>query len=191
MIIGLCGPTDLYCLRRTKLASAFCAKTFFFDDLTIEYCRKLPVLYRGKTYDELLALDDRAGLILMKQQVEDGLRQISPRLYTDWMGNQIATRAFPKGLKISSKVTEAVVGDVKYQDWWNWLKTFATDKHNRTNRFCTLVGIPELPSPLCNHPSELEYKAFATDFDFDLKDTDLARQVNRCRSFFYLNRSEE
>lgn len=190
MIIGLCGPTDLYCLRRSELASHFCKKVFFFDDLTIQYARNLNVLYRGQNYDELVSKNDRAGIILLKQRVEDGLRAISPRIYTDWMTNQIAVKAFPQGLKISTKVTEAIVADVKYEDWARFLKRFGTDKNNRTNR-CVLIPGPALPSPLCNHPSEQEYMTFGWDYEFDTEQRDLGKAVNEIRSKAYLNRSEE
>lgn len=190
MIIGLCGPTDLYCLRRRKIAEAFCKQVFFFDELTVQYCRSLPVLYRGQTYDELVEKNDRAGIIRMKQTVEDGLRRISPRIYTDWMGNQLAVRAFSKGLKISTKVTEAVIGDVKYPEWARWLKKFATDKNNRTNRMVRIDG-EVLPQPLCQHESETAYLEFGWDYDFDTNEPDVGRAVNFVRSKAYLNRSEE
>lgn len=190
MIISLCGPTDLYNLRRTKLAEAFCKKVFFFDDLTVQFLEKMPVTLRGRTYQELLEQQDRVGVMSLKQKVEDAIRAVNPRIYTDWMTNQLASKAFSQGLKISTKVTEAVVGDVKYEDWARFLKRFGTDKNNRTNR-AVFIPSPGLPAPLCDHPSETDYERFGYDMEFDVDELDIGKAVNKVRSSFYLNRSEE
>lgn len=190
MILGLCGPTDLYCLRRTELASHFTKRVFLFDDLTVKYARELNVLYRGHTYDQLVEANDRAGIILLRQHIEDGLRRINKRIYTDWMTNEIVTKAFPQGLKISTKVTEAIVADVKYPEQASFLKKLGTDKFNRTNRLILVAG-QDLPSPLCDHESEQAYKTFGWDRELDMTERDVAKACDRLKSSVLLNRSEE
>lgn len=190
MILGLCGPTDLFNLRRTELAAHFTKRVFLFDDLTVRYARELNVLYRGQNYDRLIELNDRAGIMLLKQHVEDGLRRINKRIYTDWMTNELATKAFSQGLKISTKVTEAIVADVKYPEWASFLRRFGTDKFNRTNRLILVDG-PGLPSPLCDHESEQAYKDFGWDRELDITERDVAKACDRVKSTVLLNRSEE
>lgn len=187
MIIGLCGPTDLYDLRRAKIASGFARRVFYFDDLTCLYMRNLPITYRGKTYEDLVRANDRVGICALKQQVEDGIRAINPRIYTDWMTNRVAVEAFPQGLKTSTKVTECVIGDVKYPDQAVWMRKFGTDKHNRLNKL-VLITSDGLPSPLSEHISEQAYLEFGYDQIFDHTEPDLVKAVDQIRKNLYVER---
>lgn len=188
MIIGLCGPTDLYDLRRAKIASGFARRVFYFDDLTCLYMRNLPITYRGKTYEDLVRANDRVGICALKQQVEDGIRAINPRIYTDWMTNRVAVEAFPQGLKTSTKVTECVIGDVKYPDQATWLYSFGCDKHNKKNKLVLVTVDEELPAPLHRHLGEVSYKDMVLSDTFDCANPDLPMEVDRIRKRFYMDK---
>lgn len=190
MIIGLCGPTDLYDLRRAKIAEGFARKVFYFDDLTCLYLRHLPITYHGKTYEQLVRANDRVAICALKQQVEDGLRAMNPRIYTDWMTNRVAVEAFPKGLKTSTKVTECVIGDVRYPEQAAWMRRFGCERYNRTNKFVHVTS-DGLPYPLNQHPGETSFLEFNAEQTFDHSELDLAKEVDRCRRKFYTEAPEK
>jgi hypothetical protein len=155
---------------------------FYFDDLTVQFLKELPVFYMGKSYEELLRQQDRAGIVALKQLVWDGIRKVSPSLYTDYMANKLATTVFTKGIKTSTKVTEAVIGDVRSEDQARWLQRFGIDKHNRKNKMVLIPGDP-LPSPLGDHPSEK--LTWSPDQTINLE-VPLEKEVERIRRQFYV-----
>lgn len=181
MLVGLTGPTDLYDLRRERIAQGFCKQVFYFDDLTLQFIKVLPVTYKGKTYEQLLLAQDRAGIVALKQEVWLGLNSIDPNLYTDWMTLQLARGVFSKGLKTSTKVTEAVIGDVKGERQARWLRKFGIDRYNRENKIIRIDG-EKLAGPLGEHPSEALVDP--VDQVFDLNQP-LEKEVDRIRRLMY------
>lgn len=181
MLIGLTGPTDLYDLRRERIAHGFCKHVFYFDDLTLQFIKELKIQYNGKSYEELLQQQDRAAIVAMKQQVWEGLHRIDPKIYTDWMTLQLARTVFAKGLKTSTKVTEAVIGDVKGETQARWLRKFAIDRHNRSNKLVKVCAEP-LPSPLGDHLSEQNIAEVDQTFDMSVP---IDKEVDRIRRAIY------
>lgn len=181
MIIGLTGPTDLTDPRREDLASKFGGRVFWFEDLTIQYIKELGLLYRGKTYEELESLQDATAMLALKQRVWDGLHNINPTIYTDWMTSLLAKEVFSKGLKVNNSTTEAVIADVRSEKQAQWLRRFATDRHNRLNKIVYIPG-KSLPAPLGLHASEQLIEA---DETLDLS-TPIQKEVDRIRKQFYV-----
>lgn len=182
MLVGLMGHTDLYDMRRESIAQAFSKHVFYFDDLTLEFMRNMPVTYQGKSYADLLKEGDRAAILTLKQKVWDGIRAIRPSLYTDWMSLQLARTVFSKGLKTSTKVTEAVIGDLRSEDQLRWFQKFGIDRHNRWNKAVLVKGDP-LPSPLGDHPSENFIEGYDQVIDLSLP---VQKETDRLKRQFYV-----
>lgn len=186
MLIGLVGPTDYSCMRRQKIGECFSAHVFFFQDLTIKFIRTFDCRYEGKTWDDLIHESNRYGLCCLLQQTEDRIRSINKNYYTDWMGQVLATTVFRKGLKATSAVTEAVIGDVKYPEQQKWLSKFAVDRNSRNNR-TVLVDSAGLPPELASHEGETAYLEFNIDAEFsETEERFFKRETNKIRKLLYI-----
>lgn len=192
MLIGLCGQTDLFDMRRESTAQAFGKHVFYFDELTCELCKRLPVAGpKGATYFDYLREGDRVGILYLKQKVEEGIRAVNPKFYTDWMTQQLVNTVFRQGLQVSAKVTEAVIVGIKYPEQARWFTTFGVGKANRPNKLIEVMGAPELPPYLASHESENYYKEFDISKRLDVNEflrnpTALASEVNKIRKSLYL-----
>ena len=140
MIVGLCGPTNPEDPRREQIASKFSKHVFRFDDLTTQLAEKLSEAFTGKQWKRL-SFDKQMEA---KQHVEDTIRSIPDlkSFYTDWMTNQLAKTVYRQGLNVSSKVVEAVIADVKYPEWYKWLRPFGFSPQTMECRWNKTIYVP-------------------------------------------------
>lgn len=183
MLIGLCGPTDLRNLRRLDVCSAWCKHAYWFDDLTVEFCKALPLVHKGSTYSQLVLAGDVLGVIELKQKVESAIRKLKPTLYTDWMATKLLQGPFSKGLTLNPKVTEAIIGDVRYEEQARWLRTFGVSSPNRHNKLIFVDVEQPLPPELSSF--EGEAADFKTDGNLDVFEN-LEDEIYRLKKRFYL-----
>lgn len=183
MLVGLFGPTDLKNMRRKDICEAWCKNAYWFDDLTVEFCKKLPVTHKGLGYWDLVKAGDREGLIALKQKVELGIREISPSLYTDWMTLQLAKGPFKKGIVLNPRATEAVIGDIRWPEQAKWLRTFGMGRNGRPNRLIFVDADQPLSGELATFPAE--QLDLESDGSIDIYEP-VADQIHLLKRRFYV-----